>query len=143
MGRYASEHHASVTSADGNAKLSLSWDGQKATVSLTTVNVMSSDGDSGIITMRMDDHLAYDYSILVDSENSRFGLITGARPAYRPGSSGEELYWSKFSPDEFITGLKSTHILRVEVPVFGEGSDCLYVPGGRTGVVNAHSGFES
>jgi hypothetical protein len=124
MGRYGPEHHASVTSSDGNAKLSLSWDGQTATVSLTTVNVMSSDPEyhAAIITMRMDDRPAYDYSIHIDSESFRYALIAAARPAYRPGSSGDQLNWSKFSPGDFITSLKSTHILRVEVPIHGEGS---------------------
>lgn len=116
MGRYAPEHHAFVTSADGNAKLSLSWDGQTATVSLTTVNVISSgEYHEAIITMRMDDRLAYHYNLRIDGESLRYGLIT----AYKPTDSVE---WSKFSPGDFITALKSTHILRVEVPIYGEGS---------------------
>jgi len=120
MGRHGPERHAFVKSADGNAKLSLSWDGQTATVSLTTVNVMSSDEYyATIITMRMDDRPAYDYELHIDRESFRYGLIVYARPAYRPGSSGE---WSQFSPGDFITGLKSTHILRVEVPIHGQGS---------------------
>jgi hypothetical protein len=120
MGRYGPEHHAFVMSADDNAKLSLSWDGQTATVSLTTENVMSSDEYwATIVTMRMDEHPAYDYELHLWKETLRKGYVVYARPAYRPGNSGE---WSQFSPGDFIAGLKNTHILRVEVPIYGQGS---------------------
>jgi hypothetical protein len=120
MGVHGPEHHAFVKSTDGNAKLSLSWDGQTTTASLTTEDVMSGGEYSApIITMRMDDRPAYDYELHLWHETLRLGLFVYERPAYRPGDKGD---WSKFSPSNFIAGLKSTHVLRAEVPIYGKGS---------------------
>ena len=117
MGQHGVEHHAWTNSVvKGQARLVLSYGDGQTSIILKTDGVMNGDPEGGywaaVLDVRFDDGPISRYEIHGASDNYREGFMVFIQ------SSGN---WEKISPQGFIAALRNAQVVRIRVPMHGEG----------------------